>query len=407
MSEQVMSKSASGLFKKILNNEATSGIIMIIAMVVAIICANTSAKEPVEQFLQTSIRFGIGSFESARSIEWWVNDVLMVFFFLQVGLELKGEMKEGSMSDAKTRLAPCLAALGGICCPAIIYAILNNGKGDMMNGWAIPTATDIAFAVCVLLLVSKNIPKSAKMFLLAVAIADDLGAVIIIALFYSQGVSMGMLGYACIFVFLLYLLNKAQVTNFLPYMILGVGLWICFHSGGIHTTIAGVVVAFTYPMHVQGEKESPLHILSKTVTPWVNYLILPFFAFASAGLELKGMTMETVKNTLTLGVGLGLFLGKQIGIFATTIALLKIKIASFPSTVTKMDIYGISVLGGIGFTMALFVGKLAFAGNELLQQEIRLGVIAGSVISALWAAIVFRYGRSMQKIFMKFCPKAK
>lgn len=390
----------------LLNNEATGGVIMILAMVAAIICANTPIKEAVEHLLATNINLGVGEFNFNKSIEWWVNDVLMVFFFLQVGLELKGEMVEGSMSDAKSRLAPCLAALGGICCPAILYSILNHGKAEFMAGWAIPTATDIAFAVCVLLLVSKNIPKLAKMFLLAIAIADDLGAVVIIALFYSQGVSLAMLGYACIFIFLLYLLNKAQVVNFLPYLVLGIGLWLCFYNGGIHTTIAGVVVAFAYPMHIKGTEASPLHRLSAAVTPWVNFFILPLFAFASAGLDLRGVTSETFVHPITLGVGLGLFLGKQIGIFATTVALMKIKVCQFPSTVTKMDLYGISVLGGIGFTMALFVGKISFT-NESLQQAIRLGVIGGSVLSALWATVVFKYGRGLQKILYKICPCAK
>ena len=386
-------------FARILENEATSGLVMIFAMLAAIVCANTAAREPVHHFLQIPVSVGVGDIVFAKSIEWWVNDVLMVFFFLSVGLELKREMKEGFLSDIRQVFVPCVAALGGICCPAIIYAIINNASPQYMNGWAIPTATDIAFAVCVLMLVGGKIPQAAKIFLLAIAIFDDLGAIVIIALFYNQGVYLSLLGYACIATFALYLLNKMHVTHFFPYLALGAVLWYCFLNGGIHTTIAGVVVAMAYPMHVEGEKESPLNRLIKELKPWVDFFILPVFAFASAGLYLGGVTAETFTHTLTLGVICGLFFGKQIGIFATTWVLIKMKIASFPKSVTMLDLYGVAVVAGIGFTMALFVGKLALPGEEM-QQEIRLGVIFGSVISALWGAFVFRYGRALKGWFM-------
>ena len=275
-----------------------------------------------------------------------------------------------------------------------------------MNGWAIPTATDIAFAICVLMLVGRQIPQAAKIFLLAIAIFDDLGAIIIIALFYNQGVYLSLLGFACIACFVLYLLNKMQVTNFLPYLIMGVVLWYCFLNGGIHTTIAGVVVAMAYPMRVKSTGESPLNRLMKVLKPWVDFLILPVFAFASAGLYLGGVTAATFTHSLTLGIIFGLFFGKQIGIFFTTWALIKMKIASFPKTVTLLDLYGVAVVAGIGFTMALFVGKLALPG-EAMQQEIRLGVICGSVLSALFGAVVFRYGRELQRLYFKLTKKAE
>ena len=386
-------------FEKILNNEATSGLVMIFAMIAAIVCANTAAREPVQHFLETTITLGVGDKLFPKSIEWWVNDILMVFFFLQVGLELKREMKEGFLSDIRQVLVPCIAALGGICCPAIIYAIINNSSPEYMHGWAIPTATDIAFAVCVLMLVGKQVPQAAKIFLLAIAIFDDLGAIIIIALFYNQGVSLALLGYACIVTFALYLLNKMKVSHFLPYMILGVALWFCFLNGGIHTTIAGVVVAMAYPMRIEGMQASPLNRLMKILKPWVDFAILPIFAFSSAGLYLGGVTVETFKHSLTIGIILGLFVGKQVGIFATTWALVKLKIAAFPKQVTILDLYGVAVVAGIGFTMALFVGKLALP-SETMQHEIRLGIICGSVASALWGAFVFRYGCSLKKFVM-------
>lgn len=386
-------------FEKILNNEATSGLVMIFAMVAAIVCANTAAREPVHRFLQTTMTVGVGETLFSKSIEWWVNDILMVFFFLQVGLELKREMTEGFLSDIRQVFVPCVAALGGICCPAIIYAVVNNGSPEYMHGWAIPTATDIAFAVCVLMLVGKHVPQAAKIFLLAIAIFDDLGAIIIIALFYNQGVYLSLLGYACIATFVLYLLNRMHVKAFLPYLMMGVVLWYCFLNGGIHTTIAGVVVAMAYPMRIEGERESPLNGLMKILKPWVDFFILPVFAFASAGLYFGGVTAQTFTHTLTLGIIFGLFWGKQIGIFFTTWALIKMKIASFPKAVTMLDLYGVAVVAGIGFTMALFVGKLALPG-EASQQEIRLGVICGSVISALWGAVVFHYGRRWKNWFM-------
>lgn len=383
-------------FNRLLSNEATSGLVMILAMIAAIICANTAARDPVHHFLGTPITVGVGKSLLTQSIEWWINDVLMVFFFLQVGLELKREMKEGFLSDIRQVLVPCIAALGGICCPAVIYALINHEAPQYIHGWAIPTATDIAFAVCVLMLVGRHVPQAAKIFLLAIAIFDDLGAIIIIALFYNQGVSLALLGYACLATFALYILNKMQISNFLPYLMLGFVLWLCFLKGGIHTTIAGVVVAMTYPMHVAGMADSPLNRLMNVLKPWVDFAILPIFAFSSAGLYLGGVTAETFKHTLTIGIILGLFLGKQIGIFTTTWILIKMKIASFPKQVTMLDLYGVAVVAGIGFTMALFVGKLALPSEEM-QQEIRLGIICASVISALWGAIVFRYGRSLKK----------
>ena len=312
----------------------------------------------------------------------------MVFFFLQIGLELKREMKEGFLSDPKQILVPALAALGGILCPAIIYALINNGQPQYMNGWAIPTATDIAFAICVLMLVGKAIPQAAKIFLLAIAIFDDLGAILIIALFYNQGVSVDLLGYASLSCVALYMLNRMQVTRFSPYLILGVVLWYCFLNGGIHTTIAGVVVAMAYPMRVRSKQYSPLERLSKSIKPWVDFLILPVFAFASAGLYLRDVTFETFTHTLTLGIICGLFFGKQIGIFLTTFLLVRVKIANFPREVKMVDLYGVACVAGIGFTMALFVGNLSLP--EAMQGEVRLGILCGSILSAVWGAVVFQ-----------------
>ncbi len=382
--------------EKFINNEMASGLLMIAAMLASIICANSPWGENIKHFWETQLFVGIADMNFSKSLEWWVNDVLMVFFFLQIGLELKQEMKEGFLSDPRQILVPALAALGGIICPAFIYALINHNNPQYMNGWAIPTATDIAFAICVLMLVGRAIPQAVKIFLLAIAIFDDLGAIIIIALFYNQGVSLDLLGYAGLACFALYLVNKMQITNFTPYLILGVVLWYCFLNGGIHTTIAGVVVAMAYPMRVNSTKASPLEILSHKLKPWVDVIILPVFAFASAGLYLGNVTWETFTHTLTIGIILGLFLGKQIGIFFMTWALIKLKIANFPKEVKILDLYGVASVAGIGFTMALFVGKLSLP--EVMQGEIRLGILCGSVISALWGACVFQLDRYVHKL---------
>ena len=383
------------MFNRIVSSDMTSGILMIAAMFASIICANSDLRESIAHFWETPFFVGLGNLNFSRSLEWWVNDVLMVFFFLQVGLELKKEMKEGFLSDPKQILVPALAAIGGILCPAIIFAIINNGNPQYMNGWAIPTATDIAFAICVLMLVGKAIPQAAKIFLLAIAIFDDLGAILIIAIFYNQGVSIDLLGYAGLACVALYMLNKMEVTSFAPYLIFGVVLWYCFLNGGIHTTIAGVVVAMAYPMRVERKKYSPLEKLVCTIKPWVDVLILPVFAFASAGLYLGGVTLDTFTHTLTLGIICGLFFGKQIGIFGTTWLLVKSKIAVFPKEVKIIDLYGVASVAGIGFTMALFVGKLSLP--EDMQAEIRLGILCGSVLSALWGALFFQMEDYLEK----------
>ena len=381
-------------FEKLINNEMTSGILMIVAMFASILFANSPWREPIENFWNTRLFVGVSDIKFSRPLDWWINDVLMVFFFLQIGFELKKEIKEGFLSDPKQILVPALAAFGGIVCPAIIYALINHGEPQYMNGWAIPTATDIAFAICVLMLVGKGIPQAVKIFLLAIAIFDDLGAIIIIALFYNQGVSVDLLGYASLACILLYLVNKMQITSFAPYLILGVALWYCFLNGGIHTTIAGVVVAMAYPMRVTRKQYSPLEHMIHKLKPWVDLVILPVFAFASAGLYLGNVTYETFTHTLTIGIILGLFLGKQIGIFGMTWLLMKAKIAEFPKEVRTLDIYGVASVAGIGFTMALFVGKLSLPDS--MQEEIRLGILCGSLLSALWGAAVFHWDRYLQ-----------
>ena len=380
---------------KIFSKDVFSGLLMISAMLSAIVLANSPWHAPIKHFWEMPLFIGIADFKFSHSLDWWINDVLMVFFFLQIGLELKREMKEGFLSKPTQILVPALAAIGGIICPAVIYVVLNNREPLYMNGWAIPTATDIAFAVCVLMLAGKAVPQTAKVFLLAIAIFDDLGAILIIALFYNQGVSLDLLGYAGLVCFALYILNKLQITWFLPYCTLGVFLWYCFLDGGVHTTMAGVVVAMAYPMRVNAKCYSPLERLSKMLKRLVDFMILPIFAFASSGLYLGNITVKTFTHPLTLGIILGLFLGKQIGIFGITWLLIKAKITNFPKEISLMDLYGIACVAGVGFTMALFIGKLSLP--EIMQTEVRLGILCGSALSALWGAAVFQWKEHIKR----------
>ena len=381
--------------EKIIYNEMSSGILMIIALMTSIWCANSVYRDNVEAFFHTQLFLGLHNIKFSRPLEWWISDVLMVFFFLQIGLELKREMREGFLSDIKQLSVPAIAAAGGIICPAIIYLLFNAHSQEYINGWAIPTATDIAFAICIIMLVGSTVPKAAKIFLLAIAIFDDLGAILIIALFYNKGVSIDLLGYAGLSCIGLYLLNKMQITNFALYFIFGTILWYCFLNGGIHTTMAGVVVAMAYPMRVNIKKYSPLERLSHKLKPWVDLIILPIFAFASAGLYLGNITAETFTHTLTLGIIFGLFLGKQIGIFSITWLLIKTKIAKFPTEVSLLDLYGVASVAGVGFTMALFIGKLSLPIS--MQEEIRLGILCGSGLSAVWAGLIFQLDKYLHK----------
>ena len=377
------------IFDKIFNSELFGGIFMMVAAVLSIILANTDFHRPILHFFETDLYAGVGQFRFSRSLEWWINDVFMVFFFLHIGLELKSEMKEGFLKDIKQIFIPALSAIGGMICPAIIYILFNLQTPKYLNGWAIPTTTDIAFAVCVLMLAGKTVSHSVKVFFLAVAIFDDLGAILIIALFYNQGVAIDMIGYAVLVCFALYGLNKLRITWFAPYLLLGYALWYCFLNGGIHTTMAGVVTAMAYPMRVTNKTYSPLKNLNNILKKWVDFVVLPIFAFASAGVYLGDVTLHSLAHPVTLGIMIGLFLGKQIGIYATTWLMLKIGWAHFSKDVKLIDIYGASCIAGIGFTMALFVGKLSLPMS--VQPEIKIGILCASVLSALWGATVFQW----------------
>ena len=335
------------------------------------------------------------------SLLHWINDALMALFFLLVGLEIKREFLDGQLSTWPRRVLPGLAAAGGMAAPAVLYVALNASTPATLRGWAIPTATDIAFALGVLALLGSRVPVSLKIFLTALAIIDDLGAVAIIAAFYTTDLSLAWLGLAGLTLAVLAGLNRAGVERLRLYLGLGVLLWFFVLKSGVHATLAGVALALTIPLRPSpgrpDDPASPLHILEHALHPWVAYLIVPVFGFANAGVSLSGMSWAAVLAPLPLGIAAGLFVGKQIGVFLTTWAAVKLDWADCPEDASLAQVYGVSLLCGIGFTMSLFIGLLAFPTAPDLQDEVKIGVLTGSLLSALVGALVLRLARSHHK----------
>ncbi|MDX1975732.1 MAG: Na+/H+ antiporter NhaA [Rickettsiales bacterium] len=361
--------------RKFIANETAGGQIMILFAALALLAANSPLS---------------GWYFTLEPTKHLIQDGLMVLFFFTIALELKREMTEGVLAKRGQILLPALAALGGMAVPAGIYLALNIGQPENHAGWAIPSATDIAFALCILSFAGKNVPPAIKIFLLAIAIFDDLGAIAIIALFYNNSLSIIPLLLAGLAIFALIRLNKRNVACGWPYLFVGIYLVICLYFSGIHTTLAGVAVGLAIPMRRHSDPaRSPLTHILHIWHPWVNFLILPLFAFTHAGVSLAGIDASALTQPLPLGILLGLFLGKQLGIFATSWLVIITGLASKPKNSTWAQLYGVSIIAGIGFTMSLFIGMLAFSDDQ--QQElVKLGVIAGSVLSALWGILVMR-----------------
>ncbi len=374
--------------------EAAGGIVLLIASVSALIVANT-ALYPFYDHILNGIHLGFGLPESwgihfrvEHSILEWINDALMVIFFLLVALEIKFELIEGALSSVRKAILPAAAAMGGMAVPALIYWFINRDSPGTVQGWAIPCATDIAFALGLLAILGKRVPGSLKVLLLAAAIIDDLGAIVIIALFYSDQLNTYALVFAILPLAILFMLNKTQVGAIWPYLATGAVLWLAILESGIHATVAGVMLAFFIPVRVRDRHfHSPVQYLENKLHPWVVFGILPVFGFANAGVPFDGVGFHSLFHPVTLGIILGLFLGKQIGIFLTIFALVKLKICPQPTRSSWFQIYGLSVLFGIGFTMSLFIGGLSFDTLEM-QASVRLGVLVGSLISAVLAYIL-------------------
>lgn len=368
-----------------LHTEAAGGVVMLGAAFLAIILANSSAAPVYERFI-TSPLFGM-------DVATFAKDVLMAIFFLAVGMELKREMKEGFLATTSQRTLPLIAALGGIAVPALFYYAINHGIAAHASGWAIPTATDIAFALCVLALLGKRVPAAAKIFLLAIAIYDDLAAILIIALFYSGGIAPAALLSAAVVFFVICLYNRSGGSCLLIYLILGAVLWHFVHAAGIHSTVAGMLTGLLIPLRSGDAKFSPLNYFLNGLHPWVSFAILPAFAFVSAGVKLGDVSPAILHQPLPLGIALGLFFGKQIGIFGATYAAVKLGLAKRPAGSSWGVMYGVSILAGIGFTMSLFIAFLAFKGPEF-HNDATIGILAGSLLSALWGSIVLRRATS-------------
>lgn len=364
-----------------IQSEAAGGIVLMLAALVALIVANS----PFSSLYFSSLDSKIGGL----SVLHWVNDALMAVFFLLVGLEIKRELLIGQLATWPARILPGMAAVGGMAVPAGVFAVLNWHSDVNLRGWAIPTATDIAFALGVLALLGSRVPMSLKIFLTALAILDDLGAVLVIAVFYTADLQLGWLATAAVVFILLSMANGAGLRSLALYLGLGALLWFFVLRSGIHATIAGVLLAFAIPLFTQGNpKASPLSRLEHSLAPWVAFLIVPVFGFANAGVSLQSVTFASLAAPLTLGVALGLFIGKQIGVLATTFAMVKLRFAKLPNGANWTDIYGVSMLCGIGFTMSLFIGMLAYSDAPALQDEMKIGVLLGSILSAAAGSMV-------------------
>jgi len=376
--------------REFMETESASGVIMIVFALLAVLAANSSFSSWYKDFINTNISLGLGANIASEPLKHWVKDILMVFFFLIIGLELKREICEGFLSKRDQIFLPLLAALGGMVVPALIFLGLNYHSPETINGWAIPSATDIAFALAILAMLGKNIPPAIKIFLLAVAIFDDLGAILIIATFYNTGLALLPLLFATSGIAALFFLNRSRVAITTPYILVGIFLWFCFYYSGIHTTLAGVIVGLAIPMRdSEDARHSPLNKLMHFLHPWVSFLVLPIFAFTSAGVDLRGLSLASFTEPLPLGIALGLFFGKQIGIFGTSFLLIKTKLVGMPEATKWRHLYAVSVVAGIGFTMSLFIGMLAFSEIRL-QEMVKVGVIGGSLLCIFWGAIVLK-----------------
>ena len=379
-------------FKK----ESASGILLIFATLLALIFSNTMIAPLYETFLHIPVEIRVGALHINKSLYHWVNDGLMAIFFLLIGLEVKREILEGHLSSLKQIILPAVAAVGGMLVPAMIYLFFNQHNPIAVNGWAIPTATDIAFALGILSLLGSRVPISLKIFLMALAIMDDLGAIIIIALFYTTELSTLSLVVASVSLCLLVILNFSGVTKKSAYFVIGLILWISVLKSGVHATLAGVALAFTIPLNATNkfnESFSPLKEIEHGLHFWVALIILPLFAFVNAGVNITEISLNQMSGTVPLGIMLGLFLGKQLGVFCFSWLAIKLNIAKLPDGSNWLQLYGVSVLTGIGFTMSLFIVSLAFEDDSIFQYTDKLAILIASFISGIVGFLVLRIGQ--------------
>ncbi|RXJ87708.1 Na+/H+ antiporter NhaA [Arcobacter sp. CECT 8985] len=386
------------LIRDYIKKESSSGVILIFITVLALLFQNSYFSSEYNTLLKTQITFAFGDLLLIQKpLILWINDGLMTIFFLLVGLEIKRELLAGHLSSKSKIALPAIGAIGGMAIPAIIFTVFNYGDDFSMKGWAIPTATDIAFALGILSLLGKKVPVSLKIFLMALAIFDDLGAILIIAIFYTSDLSILSIFAAVTCTIVLIIMNKLKIIRPTAYILVGIILWISVLKSGVHATLAGIILAFTIPIALKDEKNktiSPLKNLENNLHFWVAYFILPIFAFVNAGVSLKGLSFEQLFSNVSLGIMLGLFLGKQLGVMSFVFIAVKLKIAKLPKCTNWIQMYGVSVLTGIGFTMSLFIDSLAFQDSDVYAYTDKLAILIGSIVSGIVGYLILRYTKT-------------
>ena len=386
--------------KNFLKLESSGGILLFTAAILAIICANTSVQSVYFDFLQTQVVLKVGAFAIDKPLLMWINDGFMAVFFVLVGLEVKREMFEGSLSSVRKASLPAFAAFGGMIVPALIYYFINHHDPELVRGWAIPMATDIAFALGIVALLSKQVPLPLKMFLLALAIIDDIGAIVVIAIFFSHGMSMPALIVASLAIITLFTMNRYKVVSMIHYLIVGSILWASVLKSGVHATLAGVIIGFAIPLRGKNG-ETPLYHLEHILAPWCSFVILPLFAFANAGVSFDGMSLEKLTSPVPLGIAFGLFIGKPVGVFLFSYVAVLLRLAGLPQGVNFKQIFAIAVLCGIGFTMSVFIAGLAFGAdnnsNNMLPLA-QLGILIGTNLSAVMGYILLKATTNKNKV---------
>ena len=380
------------MIREFLKFEAAGGIVLIFAAALALVLANSPLDTIYLAFLDIPLAIQVGDLVIAKPMLLWINDGLMAVFFFLVGLEIKREFLEGELASRSQIVLPAMGAVGGMAVPALIFVVINLGHPEHLNGWAIPAATDIAFALGILALLGSRAPLSLKVLLTAIAIIDDLGAIVILAVFYTDDLSLVALGFGGIFLLGLIAINGLKVTRLAPYVLLGIALWICVLKSGVHATLAGVITAFAIPLRTKGDEEhSLLRHVEHELHPWIAFAILPIFAFANAGVSFTGMDLSSLVEPVKLGVSLGLFVGKQIGVFGLLWLCVRLGWSPLPLDTNWVQLYGVALLCGVGFTMSLFIGSLAFEHTSF-DAPIRLGVLTGSLVSGLCGYLLLQFG---------------
>ena len=387
--------------KNFLKLESSGGILLFTAAILEIICANTGVQSVYFDFLQTQVVLKVGAFAIDKPLLMWINDGFMAVFFVLVGLEVKREMFEGSLSSVRKASLPAFAAFGGMIVPALIYYFINHHDPELVRGWAIPMATDIAFALGIVALLSKQVPLPLKMFLLALAIIDDIGAIVVIAIFFSHEMSMPALIVASLAIITLFTMNRYKVVSMIHYLIVGSILWASVLKSGVHATLAGVIIGFAIPLRGKNG-ETPLYHLEHILAPWCSFVILPLFAFANAGVSFEGMSLEKLTSPVPLGIAFGLFIGKPVGVFLFSYVAVLLRLAGLPQGVNFKQIFAIAVLCGIGFTMSVFIAGLAFGADNNDSSNMlplaQLGILIGTNLSAVVGYILLKATTNKNKV---------